>query len=128
MSDHSIDVSDTELAILEILWERGQATIREIDAALYEPTTTATYASVQKLLERLEAKGCVARDRSGFAHVFRPVIAKTVLIDRRLQEVADKLCSGSLIPLITHLIENRKLTAKDRKALRKWLEGQTEGG
>lgn len=125
MSERSIEVSDTELAILDVLWEQGQATIREIDRRLYEQPTTATYATVQKLLERLEAKGCVTRDRSAFKHVFRPAINRAVLIDGRLQEVADKLCGGSLTPLITHLMEGKKLSAKDRQALRKWLEEQT---
>jgi predicted transcriptional regulator len=125
MSERLPDVSDTELAVLDVLWEQGQATIREIDARLYEHPSTSTYATVQKLLERLEAKGCVARDRSGFAHVFRAVIERTALIDRGLQEVADKLCGGSLTPLITHLTGIKKLSAKDRQALRKWIEDQT---
>ena len=77
-------------------------------------------------LERIAtAKGCVTRDRSGFAHVFRPVVERTALIDRGLQEVADKLCGGSLTPLITHLTGIKKLSAKDRQALRKWIEDQT---
>lgn len=125
MSERLPDVSDTELAVLDVLWEQGQATIREIDARLYEQPSTSTYATVQKLLERLEAKGCVTRDRSGFAHVFRPVVERTALIDRGLQEVADKLCGGSLTPLITHLTGIKKLSAKDRQALRKWIEDQT---
>lgn len=122
--EQSVDVSDTELAILEVLWELGQATIREIDGRLYERPTTATYATVQKLLERLEGKGCVARDRSGFAHVFRAKVDRTTLIDQRLQAVADRLCGGSLTPLITHLVEGKRLSARDRKALRKWIEEQ----
>jgi BlaI family transcriptional regulator, penicillinase repressor len=125
MSERLPDVSDTELAVLDVLWEKGEATIREIDARLYQQPTTSTYATVQKLLERLEAKGCVKRDRSGFAHVFRATVARTALIDRGLQEVADKLCGGSLTPLITHLTEGKKLSARDRQALRKWIEEQT---
>jgi len=124
MTERTIEVSDTELAILDVLWEQGQATIREIDRRLYERPTTATYATVQKLLERLEAKGCVTRDRSGFKHIFRATIERADLIDRRLQDVADKLCGGSLTPLITHLMEAKRLSAKDRQALRKWLEDQ----
>ena len=74
MPERTIEVSDTELAILEVLWEQGQATIREIDRRLYDRPTTATYAAVQKLLEHLEAKGCVTRDRN----------ASSMSSDRRL--------------------------------------------
>ena len=124
MKARPVDVSDTELAILDVLWELEEATIRQIDERLYERPTTATYATVQKLLERLEAKGCVGRDRSGFAHVFRATVKRSTLIDQRLQAVADKLCGGSLTPLVTHLVEGRRLSARDRQALRKWIEEQ----
>ena len=125
MKDRIVDVSATELAILDVLWELGEATIRQIDERLYERPTTATYATVQKLLERLEAKDCVSRDRSGFAHVFRATVDRRTLIDQRLQQVADKLCGGSLTPLITHLVEAKRLSARDRQALKKWMEEQT---
>ena len=125
MKERSVDVSETELAILDVLWELGEATIRQIDERLYDQPTTATYATVQKLLERLEAKRCVGRDRSGFAHVFRATVERKTLIDQRLQDVADKLCGGSLTPLITHLVEAKRLSARDRHALKKWIEEQT---
>jgi hypothetical protein len=68
MKDPAATVSETELAVLHVLWDLGQATVRQIDRRLYRRPTVATYATVLKLLERLEAKGCVRRDRSGFAH------------------------------------------------------------
>jgi BlaI family transcriptional regulator, penicillinase repressor len=125
VKERPVDVSETELAILTILWEMGEATIRQLNERLYKQPTTATYATVQKLLERLEAKGCVARDRSGFAHGFRATVDRKTLIDRRLQEVADKLCGGSLTPLVTHLVEARRLSARDRQKLKKWMEEQS---
>ena len=50
-------ITDGELSILQVLWERGEATSREIAAALHEEVTDPKIASVQKLIERLEAKG-----------------------------------------------------------------------
>ena len=125
MKERPIDVSETELAILAHLWEMGEGTIRQINERLYKQPTTISYATVQKLLERLEAKKCVARDRSGFAHAFRATVDRKTLIDRRLQEVADTLCGGSLSPLVTHLVEARRLCARDRQKLRKWMDDQT---
>jgi BlaI family penicillinase repressor len=125
MRGRSVDVSQTELAILDVLWELGQATIRQLNERLYERPTVVTYATIQKLLERLEAKKCVRRDRGGFAHVFRASVDRRALIDQRLQEVADKLCGGSLTPLVTHLVEARRLSPRDRQALRKWIDEQS---
>src|SRR5689334_16715955 len=96
------DIPDSELAVLEVLWVNGPATIRQLTDALYPSGTVAHYATVQKLLERLEAKGCVERDRSGWAHVFAATIDRDALILRRLQATADRLCGGSLAPLLTN--------------------------
>lgn len=117
-------VTDAELAVLEVLWERGPLSIRRIADELYPGGRASDYATVQKLLERLEAKGCVARDRSSFAHLFQARVERRDLIDRQLAEVAEKLCEGSLTPLLTHLVTHRKLSKKDREMLRKLLEGK----
>src|SRR5947207_9525475 len=103
------DVTDKELEVLQALWERGPATIRRITEVLYPEGRTAQYATVQKLLERLEGKECVARDRSGSVNIYKATIDRDDLVGRRLQAVAEKLCGGSWTPLLTHLMQLRKL-------------------
>ena len=63
MARNPQDVTETELAVLQVLWDEGPATIRRLTDVLYPSGGTALYATVQKLLERLEAKGCVRRER-----------------------------------------------------------------
>jgi predicted transcriptional regulator len=116
------DVSDTELALLQRLWGRGPATIRQLTEALYDDVTTAKYATVQKLLERLEGKQLVARERGQPAHQFRASISREELIGDRLEDMAAKLCGGSLTPLLTHLVRAQKLSARDRQALRELID------
>ena len=122
MTPRATKVSDAELGVLEVLWRDGPATIRRIADELYGEGTTANYATVQKLLERLEGKGCVSRDRSRFAHVFAAKIERSVLIGQGLQEMAERLCGGSLTPLLAHLAEAAQLKARDRKAIRKMID------
>jgi predicted transcriptional regulator len=116
------DITDTELAVLQVLWQEGPATIRRITDALYPGGGQAHYATVQKLLERLEGKGCVRRERAPAAHTFAAAIDRGELIGRRLRAVADKLCGGSLAPLLTHLVRARRLTAKERQELRALID------
>ncbi|MGD0899731.1 MAG: BlaI/MecI/CopY family transcriptional regulator [Thermoguttaceae bacterium] len=78
-------ITDGELSILQVLWERGEATSREITTAVHEEVTDPKMASVQKLVERLEAKGCVQRDRSERAHRFRPLVSHEQFLRSRLQ-------------------------------------------
>jgi predicted transcriptional regulator len=112
------DVTDAELSLLEALWDLGPATIRQLVAQVYNQTGPSVYATVQKLLDRLEAKGCVTRDRRGPVHVFAAAINRDDLIGRRLRAVADSLCGGSLSPLLTHLVEGRGLSEAERRELR----------
>jgi predicted transcriptional regulator len=122
MNRHQGDVTDAELALLQALWDQGPSTIRQLVERVYDQEGTSVYATVQKLLERLEAKGCVARDRSEPVHVFAPAIGRDELIGRRLRAVADALCGGSLTPLLTQLVQDGELTAQDREELRTLID------
>ena len=120
------DVTDAELAILQLLWERGPATVRDIAEKLYPKGTGSDLATVQQLLRRLEQKRCVLRDRKQWPQVFEAAIERGALIDRQLQTTADKLCEGSLEPLLTHLVRSRLSTA-DRRKLRGLLDELDHG-
>jgi BlaI family transcriptional regulator, penicillinase repressor len=115
------DVTDAELALMRQLWDHGAATIRQLTDGLYPGGGASQYATVQKLLERLEDKGYVRRDRRSNVHVFEPAVGRDDLIGRRLQTIAEKLCGGSLTPLLTHLVRAKSLSASDRQSLRKLI-------
>jgi predicted transcriptional regulator len=116
------DVTDAELAVLQVLWDQGPASIRQLTDALYPGGTTAQYATVQKLLERLEGKGYVRRDRRAAVHVFAAVVGREELIGRRVRAVAEQLCGGSMTALLTQLVQTRKLSARERQELRTLIE------
>jgi predicted transcriptional regulator len=116
------DVTRTELAVLQVLWERGPATRPQITEVVYPGGGAAQYATVQKLLERLEAKGHVRRARRDGVLLFTAALARETLIDRRLQDLADKLCGGSLTPLLLNLVRSEPLTPRELDELRAVLE------
>jgi BlaI family transcriptional regulator, penicillinase repressor len=116
------DVTEAELAILRVLWDQGPASVRTIADDLATRGSPAHAATVQKLLERLEGKGWVARDRSGPVQLFRATADRDDLIGRRLRGIAEQLCEGSLTPLLSHLVQKERLTAADRKALRDLID------
>ncbi len=116
------DVTDAELAVLQFLWVRTLATIRQLTDALYPEGKTSHYATVQKLLERLEAKGFVTRDRSASVHVFQATLERDELIGHQLRQMANKLCDGSLTPLLTHLVNAQGLSPEERRKLRELVD------
>jgi predicted transcriptional regulator len=117
------DVTEAELGVLRVLWEEGPSSVRRIAERLEEQAGTPTQAAtVQKLLERLEHKGWVSRDRSGEVQRFAATADRDELIGRRLQVIAEQLCEGSLTPLLSHLVKRERLSASDRQALRDLIE------
>jgi BlaI family transcriptional regulator, penicillinase repressor len=116
------DVTDAELAVLQTLWEQGEATIRQLTDVLYPQGKAAQYGTVQKLLERLEAKGCVRRDRAPWPHRFTAAVDRDTLIGWRLRATAEKLCGGSMTPLLLHLLRAEQLNPDERQELRSFLE------
>ena len=117
-----IRVTDAQFAVLEVLWKAGPQTVRQLTASLYPSLTTSDYATVQKLLEQLEEKACVKRDRSTFAHVFHANVDRANLLDAQLQQVADRLCEGALAPMLLHLAERVRLSKAERQELQYLLD------
>ena len=121
-------LTDAQFAVLEALWNQGPQTIRQLTAIVYPAQTTSDYATVQKLLEQLEAKGCTTRDRSQMAHVFAAAVERGDLIDAQLQDMADRLCEGSLTPVLMRLVDAARLSKADRQALQRMLDEAKQGG
>jgi predicted transcriptional regulator len=117
------DVTERELAILQVLWDEGSASRRQITGALYPEGSAAQYATVQKLLERLEAKRLVRHTRrSDGVLTFTAMVAREEFISQRLLDMADRLCGGSLTPLLMNLLRAKPLEAQEFEELRKLVK------
>ncbi len=122
MSRESSAVTDTELAILDVLWQRGPTEVREIVEAIYGDHRQSLHATVKSLLDRLAEKGYVDCDRTRFAHRFSARIDRETYVGRQLQQLADSHFSGSLTPMLLTLVERTRLSCKDRAAIRRIVE------
>ena len=122
MAGRPRDVTDAELDVLRALWDVGPATIRALTDRLYPSGGTSEYATVQKLLERLEGKGHVARTAEGRQNVYHATVEREELVARRLRETAEELCDGSLTPLITQLVSAGKLSREELRELRRVVD------
>ena len=122
------EITDAELSLLNELWQRPSATVQELTETLYGNTAAALLATVRKLLDRLEAEGCVTRDRTHWPHHYTAVLKREELAGKRLQAAADELYDGDLTPLLTHLVRSQKLTTADRHNLRRMLDEMDKKG
>lgn len=117
-------ITGAELRVLEELWQRKEATIRDLRDALYPEGGNSKFATVQKLLARLAAKNLVRRWRTDANWVFQATVARDDLIGGELRRLADRLGGNSLTPLLTYLVETGELSAKERAHLRRLLDDE----
>ncbi|HEX6824633.1 MAG TPA: BlaI/MecI/CopY family transcriptional regulator [Candidatus Sulfotelmatobacter sp.] len=109
-----------ELKIMETLWARGQASIREIQETFPEDDRPA-YTTVQTTVYRLEAKKAVRRVKKvGNFHIFEAAVSRNAA-QRRLIDDLLGLFGGRTQPVMAHLIESGKLTMADVKEAEKML-------
>lgn len=122
MSLNGREITDTELEVLRQLWRREDATIRELTDALYPDGGHAHYATVQSLLDRLQGKGFVEREKDGRVNRYRASVSRAELAGRRLRATADALFDGAMAPLLTQLVDNADLRPDELDALRELID------
>ena len=123
-----LPLANAELAVMELLWREGSRTARQIREQLYPNATKAQHGTVQRLLQRLEDKGYVERDRSQPVLVFSAVLSRQAYAASQLESVAARLTGGSIAPLITHLVEEQRISPEEIEQLREILAQQPGNG
>ena len=112
---------NAELAVMELLWRKGRITGRQVLDRLYPDAPKPQHGTVQRLLQRLAAKGFVVRDRSLGISVFSPAISRDAYASAQLESLANRLTQGSLVPMITRLVADNKLSRAEIEKLRRIL-------
>ncbi|MYA12898.1 MAG: BlaI/MecI/CopY family transcriptional regulator [Gemmatimonadetes bacterium] len=113
---------NAELAVMELLWRKDRLTGRQIIDRLYADAPKPQHGTVQRLLQRLAAKGFVVRDRSLGISVFSPAISRDAYASAQLESLANRLTQGSLVPMITRLVADNKLSQDEIENLHRILD------
>jgi predicted transcriptional regulator len=118
-------IPDSELDVLKVLWDRQQATVREVLETLRAAGREWSYATVATLLDRLETKGVVTSDRSDLAFVYKPAITPQEVQQKRLKNLVEKLYQGEPGLLVLHLLKSHPLDPKQASEVRSLLDEMT---
>lgn len=114
-----IKLFDSELKIMDILWQRGSASAKDIAEALREQTgwsKTTTYTVIKKCVD----KGAVERIEPGF--ICRPLISMEQVQERETEQLIDKFFSGRADRLVASIIGHRRLSQKEIERLKQLVE------
>jgi BlaI family transcriptional regulator, penicillinase repressor len=119
------DLTDLQLTILDVLWERGEATVVEVTEALLEERALAM-STVATLLTRLEKRGIVAHRTEGRQYVFRALVSRDRVRESMLTALTQRLFRGDVSELLAHLVSESEISAGDLERVRALVEQKSK--
>ena len=114
-----ISLTDRELDVMEVLWDRGSATVAEVRDAIADDLA---YTTVLTILRILEEKGRVRHEEEGRAHRYFPLVERQAVRRSALRRLTKKLFQGSPELLLTQLVADQGLSDEEIRKLRRLLE------
>jgi BlaI family transcriptional regulator, penicillinase repressor len=121
MRPRSDTLTAQELEIMKIVWPLGRATVRDIYERLRDRRSIA-YTTVQTMMNILEAKGHLRKEPGDKAQFYVPVRPQQAVVKSMVREFVDRVFDGSARPLLMHLVKEKGLTERERRALQKLLD------
>jgi predicted transcriptional regulator len=118
-------LTEAELRLMEVLWEKGRATVAEVTTAL--PPPPIAYNSVLTTMRILEQKGYVAHEELGRAFVYRPLVAREAAAQNAVGHVLSRFFDNSAGALALRLIETERPSAEELSRLKSLIEQYEEG-
>jgi BlaI family transcriptional regulator, penicillinase repressor len=110
-----------ELEIMKLVWDREDATVRDIYEALLE-TRKVAYTTVMTMMKILETKGYLKKKKQDRAFLYRPTRPKNQVIGGMLREFIDRVFNGAAEPLVVHLVKDKQLKEKDLQKIVRMIE------
>jgi predicted transcriptional regulator len=114
-----------ELEIMKVIWPLQRATVRHVYEALREQRPIA-YTTVQTMMNILQEKGHLKKEPGERAQFYLPVRPKRAVVSSMVREFVDRVFDGSARSLLVHLVKEKGLTERERRALQKLLDKEAE--
>ena len=112
MRPSSATLTPQELELMKIVWQKGQATVRDVYETLLEHRKIA-YTTVMTMMGILEAKGYLKKNRDAKAYVYRPTKGKSKVLGSMVSDFVNRVFDGSAKPLLVHLVENEHVSQEE---------------
>jgi predicted transcriptional regulator len=116
--------TDTELAILRVLWTRGPSTVRQVAETL---DRAVGYTTVLKLLQIMTDKGLVIRDESSRTHVYQAASSEDETQRQLVNDLVERAFDGSAAKLVLHALASKKASPQELDEIRRLLN-KARGG
>jgi BlaI family transcriptional regulator, penicillinase repressor len=121
MKAHTAPLTPQELEIMKVVWQKGEATVRDVYEDLLKRRKIA-YTTVLTMMKVLEGKGHLRKRQDDRAHTYRPSRPESAVVRSMVREFVDRLFDGAAHPLVVHLIKDRRVTREELEALARQIE------
>ena len=115
--------TDTELAILRVLWEQGACTVRQVHDALSRERPTA-YTTALKMLQIMTEKGLVRRDESDRTHIYHARLSEEQTQRQLVRDLVDRAFGGSSSKLVLQALSSKRASAEELSEIRRLIDGR----
>lgn len=116
-----IKPTESELEILQILWQKGTASVREVHEELAK-TKEAGYTTTLKLMQIMHEKGLVKRDDSIKTHIYQPAVSREKTQKHLLSKMITTVFGGDTTQLVIQALGNHKASAEELEEIEKMIE------
>lgn len=113
--------TDAELEILNILWQKGEATVREIHEELIK-TKDAGYTTSLKLMQIMFEKGLLTRDASSKTHIYKAAVSREQTQGQIVKRVIDTVFNGSAMQMVMQALGNHQTNSDELARIKAYLE------
>ena len=114
------NISDLQLAVMRVLWRRGEAAVAEVHGDL-EPERGLAPTTIATILSRLERRGLVRHSSRGRQFLYAPVVSEQEVRHSMVASLTSRLFNGDATALVSHLLKSRDIAPGDLETVRRLL-------
>lgn len=107
--------TDTELAILRVLWDLGPATVRQVHGQLATTREDLTYPAVLRMMQLMADKGLLLRDDEARSHVYRPAQEREEVQGSLVERLLERAFGGNALELLAATLSRRPMNTAERE-------------
>ena len=123
MDTSQYHLGDLQLAIMRVLWGRGEATVADVHEAL-EPERGLALTTIATMLMKMEKKGVVDHRAEGRRFIYRPVVSESQVTRSMVADLTSQLFRGDVTALVNHLLSEHDIDSSELAQLRKLIEAR----
>ena len=117
-------LGELQLAIMRVLWTTGEATVAQVTAALPEDKARAL-TTIATMLTKMEKKGVVDHRSEGRQFIYRALVSESEVKRSMLRDLAQRLFEGDYTAMVTHLVEEEEIDARELDELKQRIAGRS---